>query len=66
VNADAASKLGADALPLSGAMSRMQKGSKRKAFRPFFHVCSHDVTFRLACLTVVPSLPTLSVTPLPE
>jgi hypothetical protein len=51
------------------SLVRFQKLKKRvetKMFRPFFHVSSHAVVGRLACLTEVPALLIFNVTPLPE
>jgi hypothetical protein len=45
---------------------KLEKGSKQKRFDPFFHVSSHAVVGRLACLTVVPVLVIFNVTPPPE
>jgi len=44
--------------------SGTEKGSKRQGFGPF-HIISHAVTGRLACLSVVPDFLIVSVTPLP-
>ncbi len=59
------STLDMDVLPVFGAISNAMRGSER-TFRPFFHVGSHAVVGRLACLTVVPALVIFNVTPPPE
>jgi len=65
VSVDAKRKAAADVLLVSGGRSRMLRGSKQM-FRPFFHVSSHAVAGRLACLIVVPALVIFNVTPPPE
>ena len=65
MSVDAKRKAAADLSLVSGGRSRMLKGSKQM-FRPFFHVCSHAVAGRLACLIVVPALVIFNVTPPPE
>jgi hypothetical protein len=45
---------------------KSDEGVGTKTLRPFFHVSSHAVVGRLACLTVVPALVIFNVTPPPE
>jgi hypothetical protein len=63
----------APSMPLhcwSSMRYQVENGSKPSASALFasalFHVSSHAVTGRLACLTVVPVLVIFNVTPLPE
>ena len=70
MSVDAKRKAAADVSLLSGGRSRVLRGSKQM-FRPFFHVCSfhvcsHAVAGRLACLIVVLALVIFNVTPPPE
>ena len=54
-----------DAPDQRGADGELKKG-RNNAVSALFHVCSHVVTGRLACLSVVtPALVIRSVTPLP-
>ena len=53
-------------LQSSGAVGKVEKG-RNEIVSALFHVCSHVVTGRLACLSVVrPALVIFSVTPPPE
>lgn len=45
---------------------KAERGSERKTFRSFFHISSHAVVGRLACLSVVSFLVIFNVTPPPE
>jgi hypothetical protein len=65
VSVDAKRKPAADVLLVSGGRSRVLRGSKQM-FRPFFHVSSHAVAGRLACLIVVAAPVIFNVTPPPE
>ena len=50
----------------SGADGELEKG-RNEIVSALFHVCSHVVTGRLACLSeVTPAFVILSVTPFPE
>ena len=50
----------------SGAVGKIEKG-RNEIVSALFHVCSHVVTGRLACLSVVtPAFVILRVTPFPE
>jgi hypothetical protein len=50
----------------SGAVGKVEKG-RNETVSALFHICSHAVTGRLACLSVVaPAFVILRVTPLPE
>ena len=63
---DAGAKFGSDALEASGAVRKLKKG-RNENVSALFHVSSHAVTGRLACLSVViPALLIFSVTPIPE
>ena len=63
---DAGEMFGKSALTSSGAVGEVEKG-RNEIVSALFHVCSHAVTARLACLSVVaPAFVTFSVTPLPE
>lgn len=54
-----------DAPDQHGADGELKKG-RNNAVSALFHVCSHAVAGRLACLSVVrPALVIFSVTPLP-
>ena len=56
---------GSDAPDQQGADGELKKG-RNNAVSALFHVCSHVVTGRLACLSVVtPALVILNVTPFP-
>lgn len=55
-----------DAPDYRGADGEAEKG-RNEIVSALFHVCSHVVTGRLACLSVVtPALVIRNVTPLPE
>ncbi len=63
---DAGAKFGSHAQEISGAVRKVKKG-RNENVSALFHICSHVVTGRLACLSVVtPALVILRVTPLPE
>ncbi len=68
-SADANRKLDTDAKVL-GAISKVENGSEPSVPALFvsalFHVSSHAVVGRFACLTVVPVLVIFNVTPPPE
>jgi hypothetical protein len=53
-------------LPVFGAIFKCVKMGRNENVSAPFHVSSQAVTGRLACLTVVPALVILSVTPPPE
>lgn len=60
---DAREVFGRDAPNKRGAIGELKKG-RNNAVSALFHVCSHVVTGRLACLSVVtPALVILRVTP---
>ena len=62
---DANEMFDGDAAKRSGAVGTIEKG-RNEIVSALFHVCSHAVTGRLACLSVVrPALMIFSVTPLP-
>ena len=63
---DAGEMFDYDVSKSSGAIGKIEKG-RNEIVSALFHVCSHAVTARLACLSVVaPAFVTFSVTPLPE
>ena len=62
---DASEMFDYDASTSSGAVGKIAKG-RNEIVSALFHVCSHAVTGRLACLSVVtPALVIFRVTPLP-
>ena len=63
---DACQMYDKDDLKSSGAVGEVEKG-RNEIVSALFHVCSHAVTGRLACLSVVaPAFVILRVTPPPE
>jgi hypothetical protein len=62
---DAVSKLKPDASLVFGAISKAENGSIENV-SAFFHVSSHAVVGRLACLSVAPDFMNFNVTPPPE
>ena len=63
---DAGEMFDDDATKSSGAVGKIEKG-RNEIVSALFHVCSHDVTGRLASLSVVrPAFVIFSVTPPPE
>jgi hypothetical protein len=65
VNTDVREMFDRDAPNQSGADGELKKG-RNNGVSALFHVCSHVVTGRLACLSVVtPALVIRKVTPFP-
>jgi hypothetical protein len=65
VSVDAVITPAANAWSDFGGTSNTKKG-RNKNVSALFHVSSHAVAGRLACLSVVPALVIFSVTPRPE